>query len=238
MALDYDTWVSQLANLMVTSSDSAEFQIFLPGCRDYAEQRIYREMDLLATQITDASASTVADTRALTLPSAGGEFVVVDEVNIITPATAGVSSGTRVPCYPVSRAFIDAVYPSQIANTGVPISWAMEDQATIVFGPAPDAAYTVEIIGTFRPTPLSSGNPNTFLTDKLPDLFIAASMVFASGYQRDFGGQGADNPQMSVSWEKQYQTLFASASAEEMRKSYAGQAWGSKSATPAKPERA
>lgn len=237
MALDYSSWVTQLANLMVTSSNNTEFQTFLPGCIDYAEQRIYRELDLLETQVTDTSAATLANNRIFTLPTTQGRFVVVDQVNMITPAGSPVSSGTRVPCYPVARDYIDAVYPSAVTNTGTPINWAMYSQNVVVLGPSPDASYSVEVIGTIRPTPLSSNNPNTMLTDYLPDLFMAASMVFATGYQRDFGGQ-ADNPQQSASWEAQYQTLFKSASAEEMRKKYQGQAWGSQSDTPAKPERA
>jgi hypothetical protein len=95
----------------------------------------------------------------------------------------------------------------------------MKDQWTIILGPAPSAPYNIEILGTIRPVPLSPTNSQTFLTQYLPDLFTAASMVFMSGYQRDFGSQ-SDNPQQAQSWENQYQLLFKSANAEEMRKRY------------------
>ena len=42
MALTYSSWVSQLANITVISSNDANFQIFLPGAIDYAEGRLYR----------------------------------------------------------------------------------------------------------------------------------------------------------------------------------------------------
>jgi hypothetical protein len=112
----------------------------------------------------------------------------------------------------------------------------MLDQFTIILGPWPDANYQVEVIGTIRPTPLSATNTTTFLTTYLPDLFLAASMIFASGYQRDFGSQ-ADNPQQSASWEMQYEKLFASANAEELRKKFSGLGWTSYSNMPSSPVR-
>lgn len=101
----------------------------------------------------------------------------------------------------------------------------------IIVGPAPDQAYTVEVIGTIRPTPLSATNTTTYLTLYLPDLFVAASMIFMSGYMRDFGSQ-TDDGQQSVSWDTQYTKLFASANVEEMRKKYSSGAWGSLQPTP------
>lgn len=237
MSLTYTTYVAQLSNLMVIGSTDPNFQTFLPGCIDYAEQRIYRELDLLTTEVTDATTSVSSGNRNFNLPTSAGTFLIVDDINVISPAGALADSGTRSQLFPTSRAFIDMVYPSGQNNTGVPQFWAMDGSGTVILGPSPDAPYVAEVIGTQRPTPLSSANSSTFLTAYLPDLFMAASMVFASGYMRDFGAQGADNPGMSVSWEAQYGKLFASANAEEARKRYEGQAWTSNSDTPAQPAR-
>lgn len=49
------------------------------------------------------------------------------------------------------------------------------------------------------------------------DLFVAAAMVFMSGYQKNFGAQ-ADDPKMAMSWETQYQALLRGAMDEEARK--------------------
>jgi hypothetical protein len=232
MALDYDTYVSQLSNLMVIGSTDSNFQTFLPGCIDYAEQRMYRELDLLATQVTDATSITSSGDRNFTLPTSIGVFITVDNVNVITPAGALASAGTRNPVIPIAREFIDAVYPSGQLNTGTPQFYAMASNTEIIFGPSPDAAYTAEVIGIQRPIPLSSANSSTFLTAYLPDAFMAASMVFASGYMRDFGGQGADNSGMSVSWEGQYKTLIQSAQVEEARKKFQSEGWTSNEPTP------
>jgi hypothetical protein len=125
---------------------------------------------------------------------------------------------------------MDKVFPST-AGSGVPTHYAMITDQTVIFGPAPDAAYTAEIIGTIRPTPLSSDNTTTYLTLYLPDVFFAAGMIFGSGWQKNYGAQ-ADDPKMAVSWESQYQALLMSANIEEQRKRYASGAWGSLSPTP------
>ncbi len=228
--INYTTYVAQLSNLMVVPSSDANFQTFLPGCIDYAEQRLYRELDLIDTQITDSAAVT-ASNRNYVLPTNLGTYIVVDQVNVLTPAGAPSSYGVREPAMPVSREYVDAVYPSGTVTTGVPKFYCRANSSSLIFGPTPDAAYVVEVVGTQRPTPLSAANSSTFLTQQLPDLFICASMVFASGYQKDFGAQ-TDNPQQAQSWEQQYKTLFQSAATEEARKNYASEAWTSQQPNP------
>lgn len=225
MSLTYTTFVSQLSNIMAADSTTTQFQTMLPGLIDYTEQRIYRELDLLSTIVRDSSAALTANDRNFTLPSGQGRFVTVQGVNVITPVSTAPDAGTRNFLSPKSRDYLDAVWNSASGST-VPRCFAMITDQLMVMGPWPDNAYTVEVIGTIRPTALSSGNPTTFLTLYLPDLFMAAAMVFASGYMRNFGAQ-SDNPQMASSWEAQYERLLASANTEELRKRFAGFGWTS-----------
>lgn len=228
--LNYTTYVSQVSNLMVIPSSDPNFVTMLPGMIDYAEQRVYRELDLLYTQATDTGAVT-ASNRNFTLPTNVGTYIIVDQINIITPVTAGTSNGTRSPVKPVALEFINAVYPSAQTAKGVPEFYAMYSNTVVTFGPSPDAAYTAEVTGTQRPTPLSSGNSSTILTQYIPDVFLAASMVFGFGYMRDFGGQ-SDNPQASQSWENQFQLLMKSAVVEQARARFQGEAWTSEGPSP------
>lgn len=221
--MDYSAYVTYLAEMMVVSPTDPNFTTILPAIIDYAEQRIYRELDLLATYQRDASSTCTAGARAFSLPEA---FIAIDAVNIITPAGYTTSDGTRNPAIAVARTYIDFVYAST-SLSGVPQVFSRLDDGTLVFGPTPDAAYYVELVGTLRPTPISEGNPNTWLADNLPDVFLAASMVFSSGYQKNFGSQ-ADDPKMSASWESQYQELRDSAMVEEFRRKIEGSAWTSK----------
>ena len=237
MALNYSTYVSQIANLAIISSGDPNFNIMLPGMIDYAEQRIYREGDFLATYITDMSTNVTANSRVFTYPTTTGSFLVIDQLNIFTPVGATSSNAQRVPLSVVSKHYIDNVYPSNSSGTGVPKFFAPATATTALIAPVPDQAYNVQVIGTQRPTPLSSANSSTFLTQTLPDLFVAASMIFLTGYTKNFGSQADDGP-MAVSWSKQYDTLFASAGMEEQRKKYGSQGWQSQIPNPiATPQR-
>ena len=234
MALTYDTYRVQIANLMAMDVNGEQFALLTPGMITYAEQRIYRELDLIDTIRRNSNLSVLQGNREFVLPTNGSEgliFYTVQQVNLFYPASSSPETGSRLPLQPVSRDFLDAVYGSGNTYTGTPQYFAMEKQDTIILGPFPDGNYRLEIVGTIRPTPLSSSNQQTILTQLLPDLFVAASMVYATGWQRDYGAQ-ADNPQQGASWEGQYQALRGSANSEELRKKFWGPGWSSLSNTP------
>lgn len=227
MALDYTSYIASIANLTALDSTQPEFVQIIPEMIAYAEQRIYRELNLIYTRIVNSTANVTPNQREFRLPTNAVdtsllEFITVTNVNIITPAgQTATGFGTRVPLQHMPSTVVDYLAPSNLASSmsATPLMYYMKDQWTLVLGPAPNAAYNIEVLGTIRPVPLSATNPTTFLTQYLPDLFLSASMVFMSGYMRDFGSQ-ADNPQQAQSWENQYQLEFKSANGEEMRKRY------------------
>ena len=63
MSLTYTTYVAQIANIMTVTPETYQFQTMLPGCIDYAEQRIYRELDLLQTVVRNADSGTSSGVR-------------------------------------------------------------------------------------------------------------------------------------------------------------------------------
>jgi hypothetical protein len=204
---------------MAAVSSDPNFVTFQPGAIDYAEQRIYRELNPIANQVRDSSASLTSSSRTFALPTSVGTFVSVQAVNVITPSSQTLTTGgSRVKLAPSSLNMLDFLYPTEISS-GVPSLFAIVDNATIAVGPTPNSSYQIEVIGTIRPAPLSASNSSTYLTQNLPDLFFAATAIFAAGYMRDFGMQ-ADNPQMSQSWENQYKLLFQTAAQEEIRKKF------------------
>lgn len=229
MSYTYATFKTALAEMIVVEESNAEYNAILPSIVDYAEQRIYRELDLLSSTVVDATSSLTAGSRTAPLPTSTGTYVVVSSVAVITPVGASVATGTRNVLTPVSLDTLNMLWSS--STTGVPEIFAMQDQDTIVVGPVPDASYIFEVVGTQRPMALSASNTTTFLSQNLPDLFMAAAMVFASGYMRNFGSQ-ADDPKMGASWEGQYQTLKASAMVEEMRKKFMSSTWSSQAPAP------
>lgn len=242
MSLTYTTWQTALSTMAAIPTTNTDFIAISPNVIDYAEQRIYRDLDMLVEDVRDSSSSLANGNRNFNLPTSIGTFQIVTGINIITPASTAPDSGTRNPCVPVSLSVLDLIYPSStgsdVPNMFAYISQsAVADQKNIIFGPWPDAAYRVEVIGKIIPAALSASNTTTFLTLYLPDLFLAASMVFLTGYLKNFGAQG-DDPKQALSWEGQYQTLLKSAMDWEARKHFAGASWTSTKLEPmAQPQR-
>ncbi len=224
--LNYTTYVARLANMFPIGSTDPNFLTFIPDNINYAEQRIYRELDLVAAQVTDASAQVSSGNRNFTLPTTIGTFITVDQINIITPTATPSSIGSRIPLIPVSPEYIDLTYPSGQASTGRPRFYGRRNDTSVILGPSPDSAYFTEVIGIQRPLALSSANSSTPLTEYVPDLFMAAAMVHAYGYMKDFGAT-ADTPEGAMSWEVQYQKLFQSAATEQARAKFESQGWTS-----------
>lgn len=229
--LTYTTAVSSLANLMAIQASNANFLIDLPNIFEDAELRCYRVLDLLNTSMRDSANAMTAGNRNFTLPSTTATFVVTQEINVITPAgTVNPELGTRNALVPASDEMLNMLYPS-VAGSSVPQYFAMVDQGLIIVGPWPNAAYQVEVVGTFRPPTLSSTNVTTLLSVYFPDLFLAGCMVRAAGFQKNYGS-AIDDPKMGVTWESHFQVLLAGASVEEARKQFEGPGWSPKQPEP------
>ena len=227
--LTYNLYVSSFANLLVVQTSDSGFNTMLPNAIDDAEQRLYRDLQLLNTVVRDSSIAFTTNTRTFNLPSSLGTFYVVDSIYAITPAgTVNPDLGTHNFLTPASRSFIDALFPSSVGS-GVPAYFAPTTQNAFIVGPWPDQAYQAEVVGTIRPAALSSTNVTTLLSIYFPDLFLAASMVFGAAFQQNFGAAGAvDNPGQPGTWEAHYQTLLKSAETEEAMKKFTSQGWSSK----------
>lgn len=235
--LTYNNYVQQLCLLAVvpsqtvggvTSSTDSNFNALIPEALEYAELRIQRDLDLLST-VTPVNITATAGSSTASFTQ--GVFVTVQDVNVITPAgTTVADSGTRNPLLPVTKEYMQYVWPSS-TGASVPETFAMLDDHTFYLGPWPNNTYTIEVIGTIRPATLSSTNTTTFISQYLPDLLLMASMIYVSGYQRNFGRLN-DDPQMAVTYESQYQALLKGATMEEYRKKFAASAWTSMSPSP------
>lgn len=237
MSLNYSTFVSEIATITAITSDvlvngDMNFSGIMAGLIDYAEGRLYRDLDLPVMTVFDTSVSCSSGVRSVNLSTAQGEPLVLDSLNLLTSAGATSSIATRIPLVPASKAVLDAVYPSgATANTGQPEFFTRTGNLQILLGPVPDLPYGTEAYFTVRPTALSATNSSTWLTQNYSELMIAAGMVFAAGYMRDFGAQ-SDNSQMAQSWETQYNTLLKGAGTDVSRMNFQGPGWTSQNVTP------
>ena len=223
---------------------STRYQSDVPFVIAYAEGLMYRDPDLdfLATRQTDTSQATVAGSRYVTIPST---FIVLERLNLITPAglQPDAVGASRVPLIRTTSAVIDMMWPetSLVAPPAFGYThWAIFDQqqvspvaSQVRIGPTPDGAYTAEFKGTFRPAPLlQAAAAQTFLTQYLPDLFSAATMIAWAGTMKSYsmaGVPGVDDPQMAVHWSSIYRDLKKGAAIEEARKKSMSSGWGSMS---------
>ena len=232
MALNYSSYVQQIATMAVVSTTDPNFTIILPSMIDYAELRIQRDLDFLSTQISNTSYSFTSGNNVLTIPTSA--YVTLQTIEVI------LGSGVSTALLPVAKEYIQNVWGGG-STQGVPTIFAVYggDSATtgltsqnILVGPTPDSGYQVRLTGTMRSQPLSATNTTTFISTYLPDLFIMASMIYISAYQRNFGRIN-DDPAMAQTYESQYQALKASALIEENRKKFEAAAWTSYSPAPA-----
>lgn len=241
--MDYDTILKHLQTLLEIPLNQSDenFERITPLMFAYAENRIYRELDFLATT-TATTGTMTANNREMNLPSS---VLILRQMNVLVPTG-----------YPWQKFFIRGVLerlsleaidafgnegsltpgiPEQafLLTRGVPRQYAILSRETTVpqqyvirLWPTPDKAYGAEFTGVIRPEPLSPSNPENLLSTLYPDLLCAACMVFASGYQRDFGAQ-ADDPSKAMSWEGQYTALRNGAMLEAARQRGEAAGWSS-----------
>lgn len=243
--MNYQDWITELSVLLPQPLASGAFnqsQPFLdsnyntviPRAIEYAENLIYRDPDMiwLQTRKTDHTGTTTTGTRSFTIPGdqASGGIEIVESLALITPSGQSPETGTRVGCLPVSIDFINFAWP-QASVTQAPSPagpgpyFAMLDNQTAVIAPTPDAAYTVEVTGIYRPASLQMvATSETYLTDNFPDLFTAASMIYWTGVMKDWGAQ-SDDPRMAMSWTTQYETIKKGVTVQTARQAAQGPGW-------------
>lgn len=234
------SWLQTMLEIPLNQTD-INFQRIVPMMFLYAEGRIYHDLAFLVTTITQQHRLTALN-RETILPD---NVRVLEHICVCTPAGPVTFTSKRTPPLErISATALDMFWPQASFKPGVPQKYALiggTPQATLFADPfsltpppplpvvptqqlyhvvrmmpTPDKAYTVELTGIILPQTLSPTNNETFLSTRHPELLLCACMVFASGYQRDFGAQ-AEDPQKAVSWESQYQYLMKGVTIEQSR---------------------
>jgi hypothetical protein len=211
-------------------------QQILPQILSYAEGRIQRDIDFLNARASNTYALT-AGSNLLSIPI--NDFLIVETLEVTQNNGTQVVNST--PLTPVSREFIQNCY-SGLAQAGQPKFFAMagdnfgdgaDSYINVLFGPPPNYAYPVRVNGVIRLPSLAqfaSAGPAdtsyTYISQFMPDLLMMASMIYISAFQRGFSST-SDDPQMGMTYEKQYQALRLGAISEENRKKFLGSAFSS-----------
>lgn len=209
---NYDAIVQSLQLLCEVPLNNSDdtFQGILPTVFEYADNRIYRELDMDTTRVATISGSafTVGDGR-MSVPT---QFTAAPQwVNLVSPGATAGDAGTRTPLERISAEAMDYFFPlNGTSGTATPAKYAWYGTSaggaftstgtlTMRVAPAPVTAYVAEFVGPVRPSVFSQTNPNTILTTRYPDLYKACCMVYLMGYQRD--------PDAVGKWEEVYSKL-------------------------------
>lgn len=213
-----------------------DFASLYPNAISYAESRICAEIPLLANRAQNNQLTTAAGSRVLNLSGMTNPLVVMERLALVTPREVIPSAGTRWQYIKTTLDFIDVYWPDESItqppslngewggrywaplNTGSTSAAYTGSSSIIVIAPTPDDIYVGECTGLFQPTPLSVGNPTTYLSVVYPDLLVSACLLFLSGaLMRNFGA-ASSNPQAALSWEANYEVLKSACEFEEMRR--------------------
>ena len=237
--MNYDEIMTTLMTLAAVplNAEDDKFQRIIPATFLYADGRIYRELSFLATDVTQP-VTLVANERETLLPA---DVVHVRSIDVCTPVGPITRNSRRHPLERISPEALRMFWPQPSFKPGVPKKYAIVGvrpplevlpqppqigtqplppnfaSERFVYAvhlmPSPDRAYTAEVFAGVQPKVLSQSNPETFLSVYYSELFIAACMVFITGYQRDYGA-ASDDPQRAVSWEGNYKVLRESIALE------------------------
>jgi hypothetical protein len=208
MGLTYDQlkqnvqdWLENSATSFTTATGSGKAPIDL--CIELAELRIAKEVDLTAFR------------KVSTLSLSGSTATVAVPSDMVVPRYLRIQNGDFL--LQKDESFIKE-YNKNPSNTGTVRYYAFNQtgttytsgnrQTNFLFGPTPALATTVEIGYTMRVPGLSSGNQNTYLGDKAPDVILYGTLIEAVGYMKE-------TPQAIELWQSYYNRALQTLANEE-----------------------
>lgn len=248
-ALSFNLFVQQIGIMAVVQTQETggvysfvdpAMQGALPSILNYAEGRITRDIDPLASRTSKIYALTAGAPVFSVDPN---DFQVVQTIEVVQTSDNTITGNVvnSVPVVPVSPEFIQNVYGG-ISSSGTPQYYAMygsaynseQDTVTnVLFGPPPAFGFFIRVNGTQRQPSLYQNAVSgiadtefTYISQWYPDLLIVASMIYVSGFQRNWAA-ASDDPQMAQTYETQYRALLAGAASQEDKRKQQASAWSS-----------
>ena len=141
---------------------------------ELAEKRIYRSVDLNEAHKHQTATLTIGD-EFVSLPP---DAVVVLSAQIIDAIT-----NDRTTLEQKDMSFMDE-YVLDRSAMGTPKYYAWYDAGALLLAPSPDAADTIEIHYTYRPTQLSASQTTTWLSTEAPDVLLNACILEGAIFNR------------------------------------------------------
>jgi hypothetical protein len=172
----------------------------IPDFITLAEARIARDMRL-RRQVTNAALLTVGGAQSVALPA---DFLEIENISLSSASPVGALSV-------VTPEILDRRYPAG-HNAGQPAVYAMLAD-TLLFGPTPDAAYTVSLDYYKRFDALATAPTNWLLTN-YPMVYLAGALTEAWLYLQEDA--------KVVMWDTRYRAECATLQATDDAALYSG----------------
>lgn len=154
-------------------NEEASFIEHIPDFVRLAEERIYRLVKLpKLRKVADPVLTTTNGVRTVATPT---DFLAVDSLSVLNGTTY---------TYLINKEpdFIREAYPST-STTGLPVYYAMLDHQTFLFGPTPDATYTLELHYLHKPASIVTSS-TSWIGDNAENALLYASLVEAYIYMK------------------------------------------------------
>ncbi len=205
MITNYATLVQRVVD--AAEDDSAEFSAFIPTAIQFAEERMFKELDLpdLETTLT-----TTCIAGALSVPLTNSadvlEYIQVRDTN----------SGKTQVLTKKNIDYLEDYWPNQ-SILDFPKYWgwlvkgpffnsagvATPTSPTIRLVPTPDVPLTLSYRGYAKPVILSTTQPKNYFSEKCPQILFAAVMVEMAKFMKAWQQVGvwdADYNSKAAAW--------------------------------------
>lgn len=166
--MNYTELKANIQDIMETSFTDDQLAMFV----QLAENKVYNTVQLPVLRKNSTGAVTV-NNPYLSIPS---DFLYTYSLAMIS------ASGEYIYAGNVDVNFIREAYPNP-NTTGTPKYYAIFDEDTIILGPTPDAAYSVEIhYGGYPESIVTAGT--TWLGDNFDNVLLNGALVEAARFQK------------------------------------------------------
>lgn len=167
--MDYTTLIAKVQDIVEEVFTDSTLQLFA----QQAEKRIYNMVQFPALRKNQTGTLTVSN-RFLTLP---------DDFNFMHSIAVVQGSGRYEYLINKDVNFIREAYPNPTA-VATPKHYALFDGDSVIVGPTPDIAYTVQIHYGFYPESIVTAG-TTWLGDVFDNALLNAMLVEASRFMKE-----------------------------------------------------
>ena len=170
--MNYTQLVTNIQNFM--EDDSSELQASIDQIIAQAEDMIFQRLPSMPCYRGTTTAAMVVGTNEYVIPTAR----MIRQLAI-------TNSGNKVYLDHRIDSYLKDYWPNS-STTGTPRMYSTDTAGitgtTITVAPTPDDTYSYEVDYVAPETGLSSGNPNTWISDNAENLLLSASLYETSAF--------------------------------------------------------